>query len=73
MSCRSGCPTPGAHASWGDCLRAAGVQIGDLTGTGPAKTTGKRLEAYASAKRQGIQPPTTRLRDVQASLQAAGA
>lgn len=73
MTCRSGCPTPGAHASWGDCVRAANLQIGDLTGTGVARTTNKRLTAYAEAKRQGIQPPTTRLNDVQASMRLAGA
>lgn len=72
MSCRSGCPTRD-HKSWGDCARAAGFQIGDLTGVGVARTTSKRLEAYASAKRQGIQPPTTQLRHVQDSLRAAGA
>lgn len=73
MSCRSGCPTPGAHASWGECLRAARVQIGDLTGQGAARTTAKRLNAYADARRQGLQPPTTRLPDVQATVRAAGA
>lgn len=70
--CRTGCPTQD-HASWGDCARASGIQVGDLTGAGPARVTAKRLDAYASARRQGIQPPTTRLRDVQASLRAAGA
>lgn len=70
--CRSGCPTQD-HANWGECARASGIQVGDLTGTGVARTTSKRLEAYASAKRQGIQPPTTRLNDVQASLRLAGA
>lgn len=28
--CRSGCKTQN-HASWGDCVRAAGVQIGRLS------------------------------------------
>lgn len=70
MSCRSGCPTQD-HASWGECARQSGLQLGDLTGVGVAHTTTKRLEAYASAKRQGIQPPTTKLADVQASMRLA--
>lgn len=72
MSCRSGCPTQD-HASWGECARASGIQLGDLTGAGVARTTNRRLNAYADAKRQGIQPPTTRLHDVQASMRLAGA
>jgi hypothetical protein len=72
MSCRSGCPTQD-HTNWGECARQSGLQVGDLTGVGVARTTNKRLELYASAKRQGIQPPTTQLRHVQDSLRAAGA
>jgi hypothetical protein len=29
INCRSGCKTKN-HASWGECVRAAGVQIGNL-------------------------------------------
>jgi hypothetical protein len=72
VSCRTGCPTQD-HASWGECARTMNLQIGDLTGQGDARVTDKRLSAYASARRQGIQPPTTRLNDTLASLRAAGA
>lgn len=57
MSCRSGCRTQN-HASWGECARASGLQIGDL-GRGVAATTDRRLNAYADARKQGIQPKGT--------------
>jgi hypothetical protein len=71
VSCRSGCPTQD-HANWGECARAAAFQIGDLS-SGVKKETDTRLAAYASARKQGLQPPTTKLEDVQATMKAAGA
>lgn len=71
MSCRSGCPTKD-HASWGECARDMGLQIGDL-GRGVAAATDRRLTAYASARGQGLQPPTTKLADSLATMRAAGA
>jgi hypothetical protein len=69
--CRSGCPTQD-HASWGECARGMGLQIGDL-GRGVAAATDRRLDAYASARRQGLQPPSTKLTDSRRTLQLAGA
>lgn len=57
MSCRSGCRAQN-HTSWGACARESGLQIGDL-GQGVAATTDRRLNAYANAKSQGIQPAGT--------------
>lgn len=71
MSCRSGCPQPGTHASWGDCARAAAFQIGDL-GTGVKKETDTRLKTYAKARGLGLQPRSTRLLDSAATLAVAG-
>lgn len=72
MSCRTGCRTQD-HRSWGECARAARLQIGDLTGTGVAKSTDRRLAAYADARRQGLQPPSTKVQDSLATLRRAGA
>jgi len=72
VTCRSGCPTKD-HASWGECARSMNLQIGDLTGQGQAKVTDKRLGAYANARRQGLQPPSTKLADSVATMRAAGA
>ena len=71
MSCRSGCRTQD-HATWGECARDMGLQVGDL-GRGVAAATDRRLNAYANARRQGLQPPTTQLKDSMATIQKAGA
>jgi hypothetical protein len=71
MSCRTGCPTQN-HTSWGECARDSGLQIGDL-GRGVAAATDRRLGAYASARAQGLQPPTTKLKDSVATMRAVGA
>jgi hypothetical protein len=72
MTCRTGCPTKDCP-TYAACLKAMNLQIGDLTGQGEAKVTDRRLGAYADARRQGLQPPSTKLTDSLATLQAAGA
>jgi hypothetical protein len=72
VSCRTGCPSQD-HANWGECARASNLQLGDLTGQGVLRTTDRRLGAYRRAREQGLQPPTTQLKDSLATLRAAGA
>lgn len=55
MACTSSCLTPGSHKSWGQCLRAKNIQIGDL-GHGVRKQWDSDLQAYDNARRAGIQP-----------------
>lgn len=69
--CRTGCRTRD-HRSWGDCARDSGLQIGDL-GHGVAARTDRRLDAYATARGLGLQPPSTKIEDSQATLRQAGA
>lgn len=71
MSCRTGCRSQN-HASWGECARDMGLQIGDL-GRGVAARTDRRLSAYATARGLGLQPPTTKIEDSQRTLREAGA
>lgn len=71
MTCRSGCPTK-ACGSYAACLKGMGLQVGDL-GRGVAAATDRRLNAYANARRVGLQPPTTQLKDSLATMQKAGA
>ena len=66
MSCRSGCPTKD-HGSWGDCLRASNVRIGDLNVTANKQFL-RDNEAYRAARKQGIQPQTTRRVDVERAV-----
>lgn len=62
MRCSSSCPTPGAHSTYGECMRAKGVRV-DTEGMTAARkaqsTYDAGLTAYADAKRQGIQPANT--------------
>lgn len=74
MACRSGCPTQD-HASWGECARAASLRIaycgiggGDATAQ---KKWDKELDSYKAARRQGIQPRTTKTRDVRAAVEVS--
>lgn len=70
--CRSGCPTPGEHSSWGECARAANIGVApNLMGVGERKAWDKELVAYADARRQGIQPKGTRMNQVKAAIKHA--
>lgn len=54
--CSSACPTPGAHKTWGECIRGKNLHIGDLKGHDVNRRGESDLQAYADARRQGIQP-----------------
>jgi len=64
MNCSSRCPTPGAHTTFGECIRAMNLKVGycrsaagwDLT---RQKAWDKELSDYRDARRQGIQPEGT--------------
>lgn len=62
--CTTGCATPGAHKSWGDCLRSKGIQVGD-PGRNYRQSWDAELDAYADARRQGMQPRGTKMRNVE--------
>ena len=62
-NCRSGCKTQD-HENWGECARSANLSIGN---EGVAKTIGgaeKELNAYRDARKNGIQPASTRMADI---------
>jgi len=70
--CRTGCPTPGAHDSWGACLRSAKLQVGvDLLGVPRRQAWDRELTSYASAVAQGIQPEGTRQHQIDFAVAAA--
>lgn len=68
MACASTCPTQD-HESYGACIRSKGIQIGDLMNTRIQKAGNKNLDAYANARKYGIQPKSTRPSDVQSAVQ----
>lgn len=68
MACSSTCPTRN-HITLGECLRAKNVRIGWEGQDATAEKRGKRdLEAYAAARRQGVQPDSTRRTDTDRAM-----
>lgn len=69
MTCTSGCKTQD-HASWGECLRAKNIHTNALTLTDLdwQRRADKDLDAYAAARKQGIQPNSTRRAHVDAAI-----
>ena len=61
-ACRSGCRTQD-HATYGECLRDAGVGV-NLRVT-PKNTWDRDLDAYRSARLEGLQPDSTKRQDVE--------
>ena len=71
MPCRSGCPTQD-HRTWGECARAAHLRVA-YCGIGGGDATAQRrwdaeLDAYAAARRQGVQPDGTTMPKIEAAL-----
>lgn len=72
MACRSGCKTQD-HASWAECARDAGIRVAyansakglDLTAQ---KRWDRELDEYGAARAQGIQPRSTKTRDIRAAV-----
>lgn len=63
-NCSSGCPTPGAHSSYGECMRSKGTRVAYCnSASGHDFTQQKRwdadLNAYREARAEGIQPAST--------------
>lgn len=66
-SCRSGCKTQD-HANWGECARAANLSISDPVASVESKKTNAELGAYREARKLGIQPASTKMRDIQKAV-----
>lgn len=63
-ACSTGCPTPGAHETWGECLRAKNTRVAwAASARGLDRTAEKKwdaeLQSYRDARAQGIQPAGT--------------
>ena len=77
--CSTGCRTRD-HASFAACMRDKGVRpvaLESVSGPGFAlerqKAWDRELNEYAAARRQGIQPATTNLKDIRKALDASDA
>lgn len=67
-NCRSGCKTQD-HANWGECARAANFSITDPLSSAASKLANKELDAYRNARKNGIQPASTKMKDIQKAVQ----
>ena len=65
MTCRTACETQD-HASYGECCAAITILVG--AGHERSKRWDNNLEAYRQARRQGVQPASTRRSDVDAAM-----
>lgn len=68
--CRTGCPTQD-HESWGECARASNIGISHEASAVALKTTDKELNAYRDARKLGIQPASTKMKDIQKAVRAS--
>lgn len=68
--CRSGCKTQD-HESWGECARASNIGISHEASATVIKNTDKELSAYRDARKLGIQPASTKMKDIQKAVRAS--
>lgn len=78
MTCSSSCPTPGAHETWGACVRSKNLKSavsipGKDYDRAKQSRWDKRIDAYKSARAEGIQPASTRASDIQAAVETSDA
>jgi hypothetical protein len=69
-NCRSGCKTQD-HENWGECARAANFSITDPLANAASKLANKELNAYREARKNGIQPASTRIKDINKAVRLA--
>lgn len=68
--CSTSCRTKD-HRTFGECMRSKNVKVADVNYTVAAKKHSKELGAYESARKQGIQPKSTRQRDIDRAVQTS--
>lgn len=73
-NCRAGCARPGSHATWGECARAADIQIDRhaLKHGSIDRDKDRRLSRYEDARSQGLQPKSTRWKHVREAFETGG-
>jgi hypothetical protein len=72
MACSSGCPTQD-HVSWGECVRSKNLKTNALNPEvlSVQRKADKTLDAYQAARKQGIQPKSTRAHHVKQAIRAS--
>lgn len=75
MACSSSCRTQD-HQTYGECLRSKNLKTAYMQDWKGADYTRQKkadrdLDAYARARKEGIQPQSTNRRDVEAAIKAS--
>ena len=80
MACSQGCPTPGAHRNWGECVRSKATAVMGLESTGNGlggysadQKMHRENAAYRDAVKEGLQPTAPTQAAVDAARRAADA
>jgi phosphoglucomutase len=74
--CATSCKE-GGHTSYGQCLRSKRLSVTGLESTNPSftreasKAWDSELDLYASARRQGVQPASTKREHVEAAIEVS--
>lgn len=66
-NCRTGCKTQD-HANWGECARSANLSVSNERISGELKSNNAELNAYRDARKLGIQPASTKMKDIQSAV-----
>lgn len=75
-ACRSGCPTPGIHLTYAECLRAAGTRVAYTNSVNgwdysKQKRWDGELERYRTLSKSGLEPEGTTHRQMDRTEKAA--
>lgn len=70
--CRTGCKTQD-HDNYGDCLRDSNISFGNEQVSSTLKKNEKELNAYRDARKVGIQPASTKMKDIQKAVRVSEA
>ena len=78
MACSTGCPTPGAHGSYGECMRSKSTKVAYANSANnmdysAQRAWDKELDSYREAKAEGLQPASTKQRDIDAAKRISDA
>jgi hypothetical protein len=66
--CSTSCKTRD-HASFGECIRAKGLQVAPIANLSGSKAWDAELDAYRSARRQGVQPAGTTMKQTTEAME----
>lgn len=72
MACTTGCPTQN-HDTYAECLRSKSTKVAYCNSAGNWDATNQKkwdseLDLYRKARSEGIQPATTKRKDIEAAM-----